>query len=136
MRKTRIAAFAAGAGALAASVIAALAPAVPAAGTPAGGQPRLVIKPGVVRLGLVNRSGPSTTAQCEKADGIACYQPGQLRTAYNLQPLYAKGITGKGKTIVIVDSFGSPTIGRDLGTFDKQFAVVQDHPSGGQHPRL
>ena len=121
MRKARIAAFAAGAGALAATVIAALAPAAPAAGSPAGGQPRLVIKPGIVRLGLVNRSGPFTTAQCEKADGIACYQPGQLRTAYNLQPLYAKGITGKGKTIVIVDSFGSPTIGRDLATFDKQF---------------
>ena len=121
MRKARIAAFAAGAGALAVTVIAAVAPAAPAAGGPAGGQPRLVIKPGIVRLGLVNRSGPSTTAQCEKADGIACYQPGQLRAAYNLAPLYAKGITGKGKTIVIVDSFGSPTIGRDLATFDKQF---------------
>jgi subtilase family serine protease len=136
MRKARIAAFAAGAGALAAAVIAAVAPAAPAAGGPAGGQPRLVLKPGVVRLGLVNRSGPSTTAQCEKADGIACYRPGQLRAAYNLQPLYAKGITGKGKTIVIVDSFGSPTIGRDLATFDKTFGYPAPpkfriiHPAG------
>jgi len=136
MRKARIAAFAAGAGALAATVIAAVAPAAPAAGGPAGGQPRLVLKPGVVRLGLVNRSGPSTTAQCEQADGIACYQPGQLRAAYNLAPLYAKGINGKGKTIVIVDSFGSPTIRRDLTTFDKQFGYPAPpsfkiiHPAG------
>ncbi|MFZ0001270.1 MAG: S53 family peptidase, partial [Trebonia sp.] len=52
---------------------------------------------------------------------IACYQPGQLRKAYNLPPLYGKGITGTGQTIVIVDSFGSPTIGQDLAAFDKQF---------------
>ena len=136
MRKARIAAFAAGAGALAATVIAAVAPAAPAAGGPAGGQPRLVLKPGVVRLGLVNRSGPSTTAQCEQADGIACYQPGQLRAAYNLAPLYAKGINGKGRTIAIVDSFGSPTIRRDLATFDKQFGYPAPpsfkiiHPAG------
>jgi subtilase family serine protease len=121
MRKARIAAFAAGVGALAVTVIAAVAPAAPAAGGPAGGQPRLVLKPGVVRLGLVNRSGPSTTAECEKADGIACYLPGQLRTAYNLAPLYGNGITGKGRTIAIVDSFGSPTIRRDLAAFDRQF---------------
>ena len=41
---------------------------------------------------------------------ISCYGPTQLQTAYDLKPLYAKGLTGKGKTIVIVDSFGSPTI--------------------------
>jgi subtilase family serine protease len=30
-------------------------------------------------------------------------------------------VTGKGKTIVIVDSYGSPTISQDIKTFDKQF---------------
>jgi subtilase family serine protease len=43
-------------------------------------------------------------------------------------PLYAKGITGAGKTIVIVDSFGSPTIQNDLSVFDKQFGYP-DPPS-------
>ena len=121
IRKARIAALAAGAGALAAGRGSRRRGGGPHAGTPAGGQPRLLIKPGIVRLAVTNRSGPTTTAQCRQAYGISCFGPGQLRTAYNLAPLYAKGITGKGATIVIVDSFGSPTIRGDLTTFDKQF---------------
>jgi len=34
-----------------------------------------------------------------------------------------KGITGAGQTIVIVDSFGSPTIAHDLATFDSTLGV-------------
>ncbi len=49
--------------------------------------------------------------------------PHQVTTAYNLGPLTAKGITGAGQTIVLVDSFGSPTIRSDLGTFDSQFGI-------------
>ena len=37
--------------------------------------------------------------------------------------LYGKGVNGKGATIVIVDSFGSPTIQNDLATFDGQFGL-------------
>jgi subtilase family serine protease len=32
--------------------------------------------------------------------------------------LYAKGFDGKGRTIVIIDPYGSPTLARDLATFD------------------
>jgi subtilase family serine protease len=53
--------------------------------------------------------------------GVACYDPAQLQTAYDLRPLYSAGDTGKGETIVIVDCFGSPTIGTDLATFDSAF---------------
>src|SRR5580693_5720789 len=49
--------------------------------------------------------------------------PLQIRTAYDLQPLYQQGITGKGETIVIVDPFGSPTIGPDLRHFDAAFGL-------------
>ena len=83
--------------------------------------PHVSVTPGVMRVDVPQQAGPPTTAQCEHAYGIACYQPGQLRTAYDLPPLYAKGITGKDQTIVIVDSFGSPTIRQDLAAFDKQF---------------
>jgi subtilase family serine protease len=38
-----------------------------------------------------------------------------------LPAVYANGVTGKGATIVIVDSFGSPTISHDLSVFDKTF---------------
>jgi subtilase family serine protease len=62
---------------------------------------------------------PPTTAFCEKHYGIACYQPKEVEQAYRLPELYGRGITGKGQTIVIVDSYGSPTVGHDLAVFDK-----------------
>jgi subtilase family serine protease len=68
-------------------------------------------------------SQPPTTAQCEKQFGIACYQAFQLQKAYNLAPLFAKGIQGKGETIVIVDAFGSPSIASDLQTFDSEMGL-------------
>ena len=69
---------------------------------------------------------PLTIAQCQAELKINCYTPVQYRVAYDLNPLYsgqATGgpITGAGETIVIVDSFGSPTIWSDLKTFDAEF---------------
>ncbi len=66
---------------------------------------------------------PPTTAQCEAAFAIACYGPGQFQQAYNMKPLYRAGLTGRGKTIVIVDAFGSPTIQNDLATFDQDYGL-------------
>jgi subtilase family serine protease len=66
---------------------------------------------------------PPTNAYCKKHYDENCYSPLQIQTAYNLGPLYSRGNTGKGRTIVIVDSFGSPTIRSDLATFDKQYGI-------------
>jgi subtilase family serine protease len=66
-------------------------------------------------------AAPPTTAQCEATYHIACYSPNQLETAYNTAPLYKTGTNGKGQTIIIVDSYGSPTIAADLKTFDAGF---------------
>ena len=49
--------------------------------------------------------------------------PAQVAGAYDLAPLAATGITGKGQTIVVVDSFGSPTITSDLAHFDAYFRL-------------
>jgi subtilase family serine protease len=49
--------------------------------------------------------------------------PGQMAVAYDLSPLAAAGITGAGQTIVVVDSFGSPTIASDLAHFDSYFQL-------------
>jgi subtilase family serine protease len=64
---------------------------------------------------------PLSTADCQTKFGISCYTPAQYRTAYDLNPLYRHGVTGRGKTIVIVDSYGSPTIRNDIKVFDAQF---------------
>jgi subtilase family serine protease len=66
---------------------------------------------------------PPTTVKCDRTIGLACYSPLQYQTAYDMKPLYRAGDTGAGKTIVIVDSFGSPTIGSDLKTFDRGFGL-------------
>jgi subtilase family serine protease len=66
---------------------------------------------------------PPTSAQCMKQYGVACYSPKQLQTAYDLAPLYARGFDGKGETIVIVDPFGSPTLRKDLATFDRALGL-------------
>ncbi len=66
---------------------------------------------------------PLSVAQCLAKIKIRCYTPLQYRVAYDLNPLYSQNITGKGRTIVIVDSFGSPTIGHDLAAFDRQWGI-------------
>jgi subtilase family serine protease len=66
---------------------------------------------------------PPTIGQCEQTYGIECYGPPQLHQAYDMTPLYRAGLTGAGKTIIIVDSFGSPTIQQDLATFDQEYGL-------------
>jgi len=66
---------------------------------------------------------PPTTALCEAAFGIACYSPSQFQTAYDLGPLYAHGLTGKGTTIAVVDAFGDPNAAANLAVFDKAFSL-------------
>jgi subtilase family serine protease len=66
---------------------------------------------------------PISTTACEKDFALACYSPVQYRIAYDLNPLYQQGITGAGRTIVIVDPYGSPTIQSDLDTFDAQWGI-------------
>jgi subtilase family serine protease len=98
--------------------------------SPAGaGAPLVRIQPDIEHLtpgdtsAAVADPGPPTTAQCEALYHQACYQPAQLQKAYDLQPLFAKGVDGRGQTIVIVDSFGSPTIASDLAVFDQTFGI-------------
>ena len=80
--------------------------------------PVVMIQPDVVHLHGALK-GPPSTAFCERNFKIACYTARQIRQAFNLGPLYAHGTTGKGQTIVIVDSYGSPTVAHDLAVFDK-----------------
>lgn len=71
---------------------------------------------------------PPTDAQCRAQTGFPCYNPQEIRTAYDLNPVLNAGFTGKGQTIVIIDSYGSPTIQADLQTFDAGFGLP-DPPS-------
>jgi len=88
-------------------------------GAPAARGNVVTIRPGVIHALAGALATPPTTAFCERQFRIACYLPAQLQRAYNLPRLYRQGITGRGQTIIIVDSFGSPTIQRDLRRFDR-----------------
>jgi subtilase family serine protease len=72
-------------------------------------------------------TAPIPTSQCVTQLGIHCYSPLQYHDAYNLNTVYAHGLTGAGRTIVLVDSFGSPTIQADLDTFDAQWGLPAGH---------
>ncbi len=66
---------------------------------------------------------PPTDAYCRKAIGMPCYSPQEIRRVYGVNGLLRRGYDGKGETIVIVDSFGSPTIRSDLAHFDAGYGL-------------
>ena len=85
--------------------------------------PALAIPFHIDPAGARNLTSPPTTSYCLTNLGRHCYNPLQFEKAYNLSPLHARGIDGRGTTIVIVDSFGSPTIKNDLHVFDQTYGL-------------
>jgi subtilase family serine protease len=79
--------------------------------------------PFAIPLGAVPGAKPPTIAQCKAEFGVPCYGPAQIRAAYDMASLYKAGHEGQGKTIVLVDAFGSPSIKSDLAGFDKGFGL-------------
>ena len=63
------------------------------------------------------------TFTCQVTTPAQCFGPAQIRAAYGVDKLAAKGLNGAGRTIVIVDAFQSPTIASDLATFDALFEL-------------
>jgi subtilase family serine protease len=65
---------------------------------------------------------PPTEAQCFSA-GRRCFTPQSLQAAYDVGPLYAAHLDGRGQTIAIVDAYGSDTMAHDLHVFDTAFGL-------------
>ena len=55
--------------------------------------------------------------QTPPAPPKGCYDPAQIRQAYNVPSTY----DGAGQTIIIVEAYGDPNIEADLAQFDKRF---------------
>lgn len=82
-----------------------------------------VLHPSVAEWSQVSTSEtPPTEVQCFSA-GRRCFTPQATRAAYNVNPLYAAGIDGTGKTIAIVDAYGSDTMRHDLHVYDQAFGL-------------
>ena len=72
---------------------------------------------------VIHTQGPPSSAFCYSNYGISCYGPSDMATEYNFNGAYAAGNNGAGQTIVIFDSYGSPTIRQDLATFDSAYDI-------------
>ena len=78
---------------------------------------------------------PPTQAQCASA-ARRCFAPQAIRASYNLLPLYAGGKDGTGRTIAIVDSYGSDTMAHDLHVFNQAFGLAHFVVTSGQRDLL
>jgi subtilase family serine protease len=106
-------------------LILALAAALKPANTtsPQTGTTSALFQPAVAEWQFVKSSiVPPSEAECYAA-GVRCFSPQAMQNSYNIPPLYAQGFTGRGKTIAVVDSFGSATIGNDLVVFSRIFGL-------------
>jgi subtilase family serine protease len=65
--------------------------------------------------GVGNNCGPLVGAPIP----VGCYDPAQIRQAYNVPSTY----DGAGQTIIIVEAYGDPTIEADLALFDQFFGL-------------
>jgi subtilase family serine protease len=89
----------------------------------------VLVTAGALTLAHVAGSGPHQPARATLVRipavpaPINALSPAQIRTAYAVAPLAAAGVDGSGQTIVVVDSFGSPTIAGDLAHFDSYFRL-------------
>lgn len=79
--------------------------------------------PAITEIKLIAKTTPPPPVSACFALGIRCFTPQSMTAGYNFGPLYAAGWNGKGKTVAIIDAFGSPTIADDLHTFDVGFGL-------------
>jgi hypothetical protein len=61
----------------------------------------------------------------------ACYDPYQMRHAYGVDTLINAGLTGRGKTIVIVDAYQSPNIVQQLNHYNSFYGLPSLNGLGG-----
>ena len=129
MRKRRLA-FGAGVGA--AALVAAMSAAANAAPTPSTTDTGLAALPiSAPQVPGLITSHRTAATDCVLPDGsnvsfFHCYTPQQIRAAYGVD---AVPTMGKGQTIVLVDSYGSPTAAADLRHFHDTFFAGLPAPS-------
>ncbi|HKV83901.1 MAG TPA: S53 family peptidase [Ktedonobacterales bacterium] len=90
-------------------------------------QPTIVSHPVSVHPDMQPAGTPSNavfSCQTNRGPGqIICYSPQQIYQAYNINGLHNDGVTGAGRTIVIIDAFQNPTMQSDLSAFDAAFGL-------------
>lgn len=84
----------------------------------------LAVDPSGLIQGLLLTALTPSSAPCANPGAAEpCYTALQLQQAYDLKPLYARGLNGSGVTIVVLAGIISPTIVHDVGVFDQAFGL-------------
>lgn len=71
----------------------------------------------------ISKNGAVVFGCQSRTSDSPCLGPSQIRAAYSVPG----NATGAGRTIVIVDAFGSPTLTSDLANFDSTFGLPAAH---------
>jgi len=95
--------------------------------------PAVGAHPHHVRVGSVRAN--DTVFTCQLTTPAGCYNPTAIRAAYGVDKLAKQGLTGSGRTIVIVDAYSSPSLASDVSAFNGLFglppaAIEQIAPDG------
>ncbi len=96
--------------------------------------PLLKLGPQAIESGVVGANYGLFTCQVLGLDpGTTCYDPFQIRHAYQIDTLINAGFTGKGKTIVIIDAFQNPNLVTQLNTQDSFYGLPGMNGLGNPH---
>lgn len=99
-----------------------LVPAALNAQTGAGVSPFLKVGPQAVPTDVAGPGYGLFNCQVGRSTG-QCYDPYQMRHAYNIDTLINAGFDGRGKTIVIIDAFQSPNITQQLNFYSSFYGL-------------
>ena len=87
--------------------------------------PLIAVAPDEDQATVATAAACTTPAPTIQSAFIHCYRPADIYAAYRVDAVHQAGITGAGQTIVIVDSYGSPTALHDLQFFSSTFGLPQ-----------
>jgi subtilase family serine protease len=79
------------------------------------------------------RGAAGPVFDCLTLASPTCYSPRQFRTAYGIQPLTARGITGRGETVVLPEFAATPgqvgltDVRQDIARYDSVFGLPAAH---------
>lgn len=78
-----------------------------------------------IRQAIQEVANPTGTVRfrCQLTTPAGCYGPDQMREAYGVQSLLDKGWDGTGRTVAIIDAYGSPTLATDVANFDSVWGL-------------
>jgi subtilase family serine protease len=83
----------------------------------------MVVGPQATRASVAGPQYGLFTCQIVGLSPITCYDPYQMRTAYQIDSVIAAGYNGAGHTIVIVDAFQNPNLVSQVAFYDSFYGL-------------